>query len=102
MTDSEHEIWPDGANKIPPITCPVCQHRHNSAVNISGPDDPAPIVGDISICIYCTAVLEFDKNMHLVRLTNETAKKLTVDQMRDIVRACETMRTACGRSNSAP
>lgn len=44
------------------MICPVCAYRMDAhqAINEKEPVEPSP--GDITICLNCTAVLEFERN----------------------------------------
>lgn len=45
--------------RMPPCACPKCQARLDAATDAAG-GDAVPKPGDLTICIHCTAVLQFD------------------------------------------
>ena len=45
-------------------TCPVCETKLNAATNIDGELEP-PKPHDVSICITCMALLEYDDDLSL-------------------------------------
>ena len=47
--------------------CPRCGKPLDAATCISSHDTPDP--GDISICMYCAQLLEYDKGLMLIPLT---------------------------------
>ena len=67
---------------MPDNKCPVCNANLNAATAPDGRSTPVP--GDVSLCIKCSAVLEFDKKMNVVLLTEKTRKKLSVGVLEEI------------------
>lgn len=52
--------------------CPVCKTN----LNATSHRDAAPKPGDVSICFYCTTVLEFNNDLLTIQLTDEKFSKL--------------------------
>lgn len=48
-------------HKTEKMFCPTCLTKIDGAMNAEGGDVP-PEDGDVSICIYCTEVLEYKNN----------------------------------------
>lgn len=62
---------------MPETICPYCDAPLNTASNAlayMGMEKPAP--EDLTICIYCTQLLKFDKDLHLCKLTPEEEKEV--------------------------
>lgn len=47
------------AHHVPLAHCPACNATLSAATNAAG-DDAHPAAGDLTICLYCTAVMRFD------------------------------------------
>ena len=58
--------------------CPHCNHQLDAATAISG-EDIKPRKGDLTICIECAVILQFDKNIRPVRLTGMTLDALPAE-----------------------
>jgi hypothetical protein len=52
---------------VPRSTCPTCGHSMDGAANFEsdGEDPRPPDVGDFTICIQCTEILEFGPDLQL-------------------------------------
>lgn len=61
--------------EMPTTPCPGCGHELTAATS---PDDESlqPKAGDLTVCVYCTAMLRFDKTMHLESLTQAEVEAL--------------------------
>lgn len=67
--------------------CPHCKEILDGFTDPSGKNVPKP--GDISICAYCAEVLEFDSEMKLIPIREETVKfvdLLEIQKAQQIVR----------------
>lgn len=53
--------------RVPQCSCPQCFHKLDAVSNVHSAEPPQ--VGDFTLCIGCTAVLQFDENMQLVLKT---------------------------------
>jgi len=55
--------------------CPRCQAMLSGLSDASGELPPLPAAGDVTICIYCTAILEFYETAGRLALRELTGKK---------------------------
>lgn len=55
--------------QVPPSPCPFCSHVMDMASPADG-ETVAPTPGDVSICIRCGGLLEFDGQLHLISLSD--------------------------------
>jgi hypothetical protein len=75
----------------PDATCPLCSSLLDDAMPVD--DDVAePEAGDITVCIYCKAILTFTEDGYLRLLTDGEFLKLPLDARRHIVEAREALR----------
>lgn len=70
--------------------CPVCKKLVDSATSVVPGNIPAP--KDITICLYCAALLQFSDDMSLVRLPKQVydsfdykTRKKTLEAQRIII-----------------
>jgi hypothetical protein len=49
----------------PEQKCPACQHAISWTTAANKPGSPTPKPGEVSICIFCTAILIFDEQLKL-------------------------------------
>lgn len=47
--------------------CPTCSQKLNASTNIEG-EDISPTAGDITICTYCSTILQYDEELLLHRM----------------------------------
>jgi len=57
--------------RIPEASCPWCGHLVDGAEN-PGDANKMPSPGDVSACVRCAGLLEFDKDLKLVKLPDAT------------------------------
>lgn len=70
--------------QLPRHGCPVCLRPFDAATNITGDAKPQP--GDLTICLYCTTVLEFDAEMRPQELSPARRAAVPMEQWRVIER----------------
>lgn len=70
--------------------CPNCNHQLDAATALSG-EDVKPKKGDITICINCAEILQFDKNIRPVKLTGMTLDALPADVFQQVAKARSTL-----------
>ena len=58
-----------------PSSCPECGKVLDCSTSVEF-DGAKPSPGDISICLDCTAILEFGENLELKRISNEDFSSL--------------------------
>ena len=51
-------------NRMHPCNCPKCDMLLDAATDLSDPNNE-PTPGDVTLCLYCDALLEFDEDMML-------------------------------------
>lgn len=90
---------------IPIALCPLCGHTLDRAERLDAPTD-TPSPGDWTVCIACTAILEFDHELHLNLVPFAIANRALADdpELLRTVRAIKTMHRALGppRSGGKP
>ncbi len=59
--------------------CPSCKHLVDSATPAKGDCDPSP--GDVSLCLYCGELLEFNQHLKVVLASEQTTSQLSVKQL---------------------
>ena len=77
------------SHEIPGQTCPICVCPLDDVL-YSGPfgEEPAkPHSGDITICVSCSGLLQFDKEMKLKIVSDEEAAKFAKNVRNNIVSA---------------
>lgn len=60
------------------VTCPACGRQHDQAMRVGGTEYHAPEVGDVSVCIRCSATAIWTP-FGLRRPTEEEAAELAAD-----------------------
>ncbi len=83
---------------LPTSICPHCGYEMNAASNADG-SDAQPEPGAISVCVNCQAILEFDVDLNLIALTDETRAEIDDEAMAMIEDVQEFLRAA---ASSAP
>jgi len=71
---------------LPESTCPDCGYHMDAATSVDG-EDGAPQAGDLSLCISCGALLEFNEDLLLVKATRETVSELDVESLEELLTA---------------
>jgi hypothetical protein len=64
--------------------CPRCGEPLDAAINVH--DTSKPKEGDLSVCYYCGAFLQFDAFLQVQLLSPAEAANLLPDVLRDLVR----------------
>lgn len=80
--------------KIEIVECPACGHKINGSFGINCKTPPVP--NDVSICMYCGCISEFDENLNLTILSEKTLLQpeyREAIEMREKVRAYRGMKT---------
>jgi len=75
---------------VPAVGCPVCGKQLDRARAIS---TRGPKPGDLSLCIYCTAVLRFNNDLTLRECTDEEFKGFPEDQQKFLEDVCSKLRS---------
>jgi hypothetical protein len=67
-------------NFVKKCHCPYCSHSVDSAIN-EFDETVLPVAGDITLCIKCGEVSEFDADMTLIKFN---VSKLSAEDLYDI------------------
>lgn len=59
---------------VPKACCPECHADLDTATSARG--DYTPEHGDVSVCVYCGALLQFDPSLALVPLSEDELESL--------------------------
>lgn len=59
------------AHHVPPASCPRCFRSGLDAATNAGPERCAPKPGDVTVCLYCRALLVFTDTMQLRPLKDD-------------------------------
>jgi hypothetical protein len=79
------------AVRMPPATCPACQATLDAATDSAG-GDAVPKPGDLTICIHCTEVLQFDAERVPVQVAPATLAALDVKTRVQLMLGVQTVR----------
>lgn len=81
---------------MPTSQCPACQNTIDAA---SGHNGKTPKAGDLSICGYCGAALQFNPDLTLALISDEAWAALEPKDQQDFVELSDRMRatTTAGR-----
>ena len=64
---------------MPEDRCPRCGARATAASNARPGDRRAPVPGDLTVCIACAGLLQFDDSLRLVPLPEDALSGLEAD-----------------------
>ena len=67
---------------VPEARCPVCDAKLDAASAVQGASQPGP--GDVSVCFYCTAFLQFNDNMELKLLKFKDLKEMEPETVAEL------------------
>jgi hypothetical protein len=76
-------------HEMPGTYCPDCGALIDGAMCPAN-EDARPVEGDLTVCIYCAAVLAFGPSMRLVRAPEEAWEHPHVKPIRDAVKFLRT------------
>ena len=71
----------------PDARCPACLGRLDGAMPANGRGRQIPRVGDLSVCISCTVILEFNSDLTVRLASAETLASLDAETRRELERA---------------
>jgi hypothetical protein len=77
------------------MKCPQCGGLVEKHTPVSGDGDAQPDVGDITICMACSAVLTFDEHMELVPIPDAFIAQLDEEQRQQLL-AMKNQVLGCG------
>ncbi len=76
--------------------CPSCMRNLSGATGVGDSEGKKPRMGDISLCVYCGAVLTFVRNMSLALAGDDDLEGLEPDQRDLLARAAAAIRARNG------
>jgi len=59
--------------------CPNCDHKLDASTDPNGSDDSLPVAGDVSICMYCCAVIRYQDDLSLKEIDENDIAEIGVD-----------------------
>jgi C4-type Zn-finger protein len=71
----------------PAPCCPVCRTALSGVMSLDDDPQRRPVIGDLTICVYCSAILEFKTLDTLIAVTGAALREALRDP--DIRRAIE-------------
>jgi hypothetical protein len=77
-------------HRTTPTLCPTCGHKLDAATGLDHDHKPSP--GDLSVCIQCGEILEFDEEIKLILISEGTIEKLDLETMEDLVRTRDAIK----------
>lgn len=78
-------------HRTPPVQCPQCKALLDAAASMDEGNTEPPDEGDITVCIYCGAVLMWEFNMQLTLLTEEELEEIAKEYP-DIIEAATVIK----------
>jgi hypothetical protein len=68
--------------------CPYCGHKNNSIAAETFRNQPIPEItpGDISICIACAEISQFDKELILIKTTPKMIREMLPEDLDTVLR----------------
>lgn len=66
--------------------CPICGAKLDAASLPGNIETPMPEPGDYTICAYCTAFLEYDNQLRVITMRNETLENLDDESRITLIR----------------
>jgi hypothetical protein len=55
---------------VPASKCPVCEVERGAATSVHDKDGKGPTPGALTVCAYCAAVLQYDANLQLRKVSD--------------------------------
>lgn len=79
MKHTKVELIPiKDTTRLPASKCPECGEKVDAATHVSSMEMPSP--GDVSLCLYCGALLEYDALLHSVPMRDATRRDMIANQ----------------------
>jgi len=66
--------------RLPETLCPVCGHHLDAATNLK--NDGAPRIGDVTVCICCSAAPRFCAEYRLQKISDDELVEMALDDPR--------------------
>jgi hypothetical protein len=77
---------------VPENHCSVCGYKTNAATGAPSSGQHRPSPGDLTICLKCGELSQFDENMRLVSPSLDAMLQLDAEQMAEITLAQKLIR----------
>lgn len=71
--------------QLPRSACPMCRYEMDSAIGLTG--KPEPDAGDLSLCINCGAILQFNEILVLKLMPPERLTTLHAETREKLLKA---------------
>jgi len=72
-------------NHMPDDNCPKCSKFINAATAVEGDSRPEP--GDVTVCIGCSGMLQYDSNMKLKELSLQELASMDDEARTELLKA---------------
>lgn len=59
--------------------CPSCNHKLDATTDPTGEEDSLPLTGDVSICLYCCAIVQYQDDLSLKEINEIELIMLGID-----------------------
>lgn len=82
--------------RMPEATCPSCKKKVDGASGVTGARVPKP--DDLSVCIYCASVSQYDASMQLKTFD---VNALTSEERAEVEQAQQLVRRAIARAKGS-
>mgnify|MGYP001563778588 CR=1 FL=1 len=80
--------------------CPHCWKSLDAATVINHPNIIKPKPGDLTCCVYCREFAQFDAQLDLVSISEETLRLLPPGTLRELAEARDSLRHFEGKPNA--
>lgn len=70
--------------KVPDTKCSGCNANLDRAM-VTDSKDPNPKKGDVSVCLHCGEVMEFDEDLKPIPISNSTWAKMPADEKTEVL-----------------
>lgn len=74
-------------NILPDDNCPKCQKHINAATATDGDSGLEPTPGDVTVCVGCAGILQFDGSMKLKELSFEDLSSMDTETQAELLKA---------------
>lgn len=68
---------PELPNKF--ANCPVCDTKLDGATCVDGDDEIIPQAGDVSVCMYCGTILEYEDGLFVHEISDKKLEQIKIE-----------------------
>ena len=79
--------------------CPSCNHILNASTDPKGHEDSLPVKGDISICLYCCALVQYQDDLSLKEINEIELMALGIDFYNEVMQVKSSLTKFNHRQN---